>query len=129
MNLLIDTCSYSHALDNADFEVGAIRNADTIYMSPVVIGEIHYANNNGNRTAINNQKLKKFLASPRVIVLEITQKTSKIYGEIKHDLKLKGRPIPINDIWIAATAIEHDLSLLTRDSDFDNIDLLKLYKD
>jgi tRNA(fMet)-specific endonuclease VapC len=128
LNLLIDTCSYSHAQDGETFESDALRSADIIYISPIVIGEIYYANSNGSRTLENNLTLDNFLSNPRVVVLTITVATAKIYGEIKHRLKIKGRPIPINDIWIAASAIEHDISLLTRDSDFNNIEQLKIYK-
>jgi tRNA(fMet)-specific endonuclease VapC len=48
------------------------------------------------------------------------------YGEVKNALRLKGHPIPENDIWIAAVAHQHDLTLVTRDTHFDEIDNLKI---
>lgn len=52
--------------------------------------------------------------------------TARQYGEIKNKLRKKGRPLPENDIWIAALALQYDLILVTRDQHFDEIDNLKL---
>jgi len=57
-----------------------------------------------------------------VIILEVTKSTARIYGEIKYQLRMKGRLIPENDIWIAAITKEHKLTLLTRDNHFQNVE-------
>ncbi|MCX5885058.1 MAG: PIN domain-containing protein [Proteobacteria bacterium] len=59
-------------------------------------------------------------------VLNCSAETTKRYGEIKNRLKDKGKPIPENDIWIAALAKQYDLTLVTRDTHFNEIDKLKL---
>ena len=56
------------------------------------------------------------------MVLKVDQYTAEIYAQIRFELKQKGRPLPDNDIWIAALARQHDLSLVTRDSHFDVVD-------
>jgi tRNA(fMet)-specific endonuclease VapC len=66
------------------------------------------------------------MESPRVKIFTIDEKTSEYYALIYQQLRKKGNPIPTNDIWIAATAIQHNLILFTYDSDFENIENLKL---
>jgi tRNA(fMet)-specific endonuclease VapC len=61
-------------------------------------------------------------------ILKSSDTTSMLYGEIKTELKKKGKPIPENDIWIAALAKEHDLVLVTRDKHFEEIEDLKVEK-
>jgi tRNA(fMet)-specific endonuclease VapC len=51
--------------------------------------------------------------------------TARRYGEVKNKLKLKGRPLPENDVWIAALALQHDLTLVTRDAHFQEVESLK----
>ena len=82
-------------------------------ISAVVFGELIYgAENSANR----EKHLKQLSAfSKSCSILPITKATSKIYGKIKTQLKAKGKPIPENDIWIAAHAIEHNSVLLSND--------------
>ena len=56
------------------------------------------------------------------------EEIAQMYGKVKSELKAKGRPIPENDIWIAATALAAKLSLVTADSDFEHVDGLLLEK-
>ncbi len=51
---------------------------------------------------------------------------ARFYSEVKDDLRRKGRPVPENDVWIAATALRHDLALATRDSHFEHVDKLRV---
>ena len=57
-------------------------------------------------------------------ILDCDTDTARQYGSIKQSLRSKGRPIPDNDIWIAATALQHDLTLVTEDAHFDEVDTL-----
>jgi tRNA(fMet)-specific endonuclease VapC len=52
----------------------------------------------------------------------VTNSTARVYGKIKDELRIKGKPIPENDVWIAAIAKENGLTLLTKDNHFDNVD-------
>lgn len=60
------------------------------------------------------------------VVLGCNAETARHYGEIGNTLRLKGRPLPENDIWIAAIALQHDLTLVTRDTHFNEIDGFKV---
>jgi tRNA(fMet)-specific endonuclease VapC len=51
--------------------------------------------------------------------------TAQQYGEVKNKLRLKGRPLPENDIWIAALALQHDLILVTHDAHFQEVESLR----
>ena len=68
-----------------------------------------------------------FLKGKNIKILEINKKVAKIYGEISSILKKQGTPLPINDVWIAACAIEANSTLVTYDKHFLNIPNLKLW--
>ena len=72
------------------------------------------------------KELNQFLDSQRVYILEIDEETAEFYAKIYWDLKKKGNPIPTNDMWVAASAMRHGLSLFTYDEHFNNINGLIL---
>jgi len=88
-----------------------------------VIGELFFGAFKSSRPNENSTRIENFAAVNAVLVCGID--TSREYGRIKNLLLKKGLPIPENDIWIAALAVEHDLTLVTRDEHFKNIDELK----
>lgn len=90
----------------------------------MVLGELCSGFRAGNRWAENVALLQQFLGKPSVRVLPITYETALRYAEIDVFLRRKGRPIPRNDVWIAASALEHGLQLLTLDLHFSEIPLL-----
>jgi tRNA(fMet)-specific endonuclease VapC len=63
-----------------------------------------------------------------VRLLNCDRETAVVYGIIKSQLKKDGKPIPENDVWIAAIAMQHDLRLLTNDKHFDYVKTLKIEK-
>ena len=81
----------------------------------------------GKHQTDNQQELARFLASPRVVVLEITAKTAEYYAKVYLHLRGKGRPVPTNDMWIAASALEYDYAVFTYDRHFAEIDDLVIY--
>ena len=103
-----------------------IRSVEYIGVNVVVLGELLGGFKGGNRERKNIEELNKFLDSPRVYVLQIDEETAEFYAKIYWDLKRKGKPIPSNDMWVAASAIRHGLSLFTLDEHFKNIDSLIL---
>lgn len=120
--VLIDTNAYS-ALKKADSAiVELIQYAETIAISPIVIGELLFGFDNGNQAAKNRLELQKFLDSTRVIVFPILSETAYFYSQITLSLKRKGTSIPTNDIWIAAQAFEHGCVVCTYDQHFRAID-------
>jgi tRNA(fMet)-specific endonuclease VapC len=92
-------------------------------LSAVVVGELYYGVFNSQRAAENLARLETALS--KQIILPCTRDTGREFGLIRSELKAKGRPIPENDIWIAASAREHQLTLVTRDAHFAHISNLK----
>ena len=89
-----------------------------------VIGELQFGALNSSRPADNLSRIQKFLGSSRA--LETTLLTARCYADVRLELKRKARPIPENDIWIAASALEHGLPLATRDAHFSHVDGITL---
>jgi len=77
-------------------------------------------------TTKTRAKLQAFLAKPSVAIVDVTAQTAERYAEIDVFLIAKGRPIPRNDVWIAASAFEHGCTLLTRDAHFRELPLLPI---
>lgn len=95
----------------------------TAYIPSIVLGELHYGARKSARSADNIRRIETLLDGFDVLVCD--EGTAVHYGEIKLELRLKGRPIPENDIWIAAIAQQHGLILVTRDRHFAEVDRLK----
>ena len=99
--------------------IAKVSQLSTIYIPVIVLGELYYGANKSSQTPnriIEIEQLKRL-----VNLLEVTDRTAIIYGEIKNELRKKGRPIPENDIWIAAIAQETKLPVLTRDKHFQEV--------
>lgn len=99
-----------------------IRSAGTIGLSAAVIGELLAGFAAGNRAAKNRAELGQFLDSPRVQIMAVTEATADYYARVFAALRRKGRPIPTNDLWIAASALEHGQRLYSYDAHFSEID-------
>ena len=91
-----------------------------------VIAELFFGFSLGEKERKNRQELEAFLNAPRVEVLPNDLETADYYALIVKRLKTKGRPIPTNDIWIAANAMKHGLALYSFDSHFKEIEGLLL---
>ena len=98
--------------------------ATAVYLPSIVLGELHFGARRSARAEANIARIENFRA--RNIVLNVETATAEHYGQIKNTLRLKGRPIPENDIWIAALAVQHQLTLVTRDAHFRAIATLSL---
>ena len=124
--LLIDTNIYSYALRGDDGVVEVLRKAEQIGFSVISIGELLSGFKGGGREQKNREELEKFLDSPRVVVYSVDEDTSEFYAEILNNLREIGRPVPTNDIWIAAVAFQNGLKLFTKDNHFKAIAGLSL---
>ncbi len=119
--LLLDTSAYS-AMGRGDQRLLApIRQATAVFLTPVVIGELLYGFMGGGLEPGNRGRLRAFLDSPRVDVLTVDEETAERYAFIRDYLRQQGRPIPANDLWIAASAAQHGLRLLTLDDHFKSV--------
>lgn len=96
-----------------------IENANSIFCPVVVLGELLFGALNSDRSDENNEAVKKFVEY--TILLPIDENIAHRYADIRLKIKTKGRPIPENDLWIAATCIEYDVPILTSDEHFDYV--------
>ena len=103
-----------------------VSQADEIYLPAIGLGELYYGAFNSSKKQENLEKIDGFKAE--VYLLDCDEYTAKIYGQIKKGLRDKGTPIPENDIWISAVAIQYGLTVVTRDSHFDYVDGLSVEK-
>jgi tRNA(fMet)-specific endonuclease VapC len=97
---------------------------DEVWVPLVVLGEIKAGFHGGTQRHRNEALLQRFLAKATVSVLLPGRETAEHYARIFVQLKRAGTPVPDNDLWIAALALEHDLTLITRDRHFDRISQL-----
>ena len=123
----LDTNAYSALIAGDVTVLDALGEAAEVYISIFVIGELYYGFTNGSKEKKNREILNHFLKKPTVKIIHTTMETAEIYGRLKTNLKGKGTPVPINDLWIASHAIEAGSFLLTFDSHFKTIPEVLLY--
>ena len=116
--LLIDTSALSAYFRGHPGVVRAVQSSPFLFLNATVYGEAQSGYWAGNSRQANVETLTKFVENGRVEILSITQQTSLRYAEMWHFLRKAGKPIPDNDMWIAASAWEHGLTLLTLDRHF-----------
>jgi len=123
--ILVDTNAYA-AFKRGDEEiVTVLQHAPSLLICTTVLGELLAGFAAGNRESINRSELTQFIQSPRVKVVASTAATADLYALIYAALRRKGQPIPSNDLWIAASCLEHGAALLTYDAHFRAIDGLR----
>jgi len=116
--ILLDTTMYA-AFKRGDSEVVELVGvADEIALSSTILGELLAGFAAGRREARNREELAAFLDSPRVRVVDVDAATADQYARVFTLLRRKGKPIPTNDLWIAASALQHGYLLATRDEHF-----------
>src|SRR6266496_5732800 len=117
--MILDTNAVS---DFADANQGLLdrlqQSAEDIHLPVIVLGEYRYGVKSSRLRAARESWLDELEST--AIVLAVTSETSRIYADIRHELRLAGRPIPENDLWIAALTRQHGLSLLSNDAHFDH---------
>ncbi|MCL4513710.1 MAG: type II toxin-antitoxin system VapC family toxin [Candidatus Eremiobacteraeota bacterium] len=118
---LIDTSAYSSFMRGNPTFKQAVQKIDAIYFNPIVIGELLTGFLKGKRREENKKELDVFLSSPRVKILEINEETGEKYAVILNALWKAGTPVPTNDIWIAASAMQYGLRVLTSDMHYGKI--------
>lgn len=127
--ILLDTNAYVKLLEGNQIINSYLVESEIIFFPSVAIGELFSGFYGGTRLKENKKILENFISKPSVQVSVIGTETAEIYGEIKSELKKQGTPIPINDIWIAACAIENGAKLITYDKHFLNIQGLRLWEE
>ena len=121
MRILVDSNRYQDFCEGRREAVQIIRRASDIMVPFIVLGELRAGFACGTRSHKNEQTLIRFLNSPRVKPLFADEDTTRQYARLFKQLRTQGTPIPVNDLWIAALAIQHDLPLFTRDAHFNHL--------
>lgn len=124
--IAIDTNVYVFFKRNDERVVSTFRDCDLIGVDMAVIAELLSGFALGGKERLNRRQLEAFLNSPRVEILLHDLETAEYYAWIVRKLKAKGKPIPTNDIWIAANAMKHGLALYSFDTHFEEIEGLLL---
>ncbi len=120
---LLDTNAVVALLNEEDNMVNLIQNVENLYISATIAGELYFGAEKSARKEENIARIESFVQTYPVIKCDL--ETARLYGEIQKQLRDIGCPIPQNDMWIAATALQHDLILVTKDKHFDHIDNLQ----
>ena len=125
-HISIDTNIYSAFKKGDSRIIEVFQHADTIGIDITVLAELLAGFKQGNREKQNRQSLEDFINNNRVILLPHNENTAEFYADIYLLLRKKGKPIPTNDIWIAATAMQSGRALFSLDAHFQKIDGLLL---
>ena len=116
--ILLDTSAYSAYTGGHPEMQEPVRHASAIHLSVVIVGELLAGFQKGGRRRQNEARLREFSAEPRVRVLHVDDETAVRYAAIWDYLRRQGTPVPTNDEWIAATASQHGLRIVTLDAHF-----------
>lgn len=124
--IMLDTNAYAAFKRGDEHIVAVLQHAPTIILCATVLGELLGGFAAGQRENNNRNELARFMAVPRVKVVSSTANTADLYALVYVALRRKGQPIPTNDLWIAASSLEHGACLVTLDAHFQNIDGLRV---
>jgi tRNA(fMet)-specific endonuclease VapC len=127
MVILLDTNAYTALLANDTKVANAIKNSSKVILPVIVVAELFSGFKVGIREDYNMQNFEKFLQISNVEIVGIDYSTAIEYANIYKQLKTDGKPIPVNDIWIAAISIQHSAEILTYDKHFGFVKRLKLF--
>ncbi len=117
----LDTVAYSHFKRGEGRITKMLDRAEWIGVPVIVIGELCAGFAKGSRFEKNLRELDEFLALPVVETLAVDREIAELFGEMINELRRSGRPIPVNDVWIAATCVRAGATLLTWDAHFRSI--------
>lgn len=123
--VVLDTNAYTAFKLGRPAAVEIVASAEQLGLPVVVLAELLAGFAAGNREAANRRELSAFLDSPRVRVLSATEVTADLYARVYAVLRRKGKPIPTNDLWVAAATLEHGAGLFSLDAHFREIDGLR----
>lgn len=121
--MILDTNGLSAAADGDEATRLILSAASQLVLPVIVLGEYRFGIRQSRHRARYNEWLRQLIPACRVLLVD--EETAGRYAEIRTELKQKGRPIPANDLWIAALTRQHALPLLSRDQHFDAVRGLK----
>lgn len=124
--LAIDTSAYAAFKHGRPDAIASIRSHERLIVPAIVLGELFAGFGLGARAKQNRDELEEFLSSPRVVVAAVGEGTAECYASIFASLRRAGTPIPTNDLWVAASAMENGALLLTADAHFERIPQIRV---
>ncbi len=124
--ILIDTNAYAALKRGHPEAILIVQRAPFLAINSTVLGELLGGFTHGTKPEQNRRELELFLASPRVTLRTVDRATAERYAAIYALLRASGTPIPTNDLWIAASAMQHELSLFSFDAHFRHLPGLRV---
>lgn len=121
MKLCLDTSAYSWLMRGREPLRVLLESASEVALPVIVLGELYAGFERGSRQRENKESLTLFLQLPGVVRVPVDEGVAERYGRLVCELLQAGTPIPANDIWIAATAMECGARLVTYDAHFEKI--------
>lgn len=122
--IALDTNAAIALLNGISSIQDTLRNYDIVFLPATVVGELLFGAKNSQRKAANLKKFRVFIDTCEV--LGVNELIADTYSDIRLELKQKGKPLPENDIWIAATCLVHNVPLMSFDKHFLEIPQLSL---
>jgi tRNA(fMet)-specific endonuclease VapC len=123
-SFLLDTNAVIARIAEDAAIIKMLGETPTLFLASIVLGELYAGAEKSTRVEANLATINKLAASVPILTCDL--ETARWYGRISHKQRVKGRPIPQNDLWIAAIALQHGLTLLTRDEHFNQVDELSV---
>jgi tRNA(fMet)-specific endonuclease VapC len=103
--------------------INSLAQANEVFISSIALGELYYGARKSGRSQKNLERIEEFIANNTII--ECDANTARQYGDVKNRLRIKGHPLPENDVWIAALALQYGFMLVTRDAHFQEVESLQ----
>lgn len=122
--ILLDTTIIIALFNKDKGVITSLSEVEEVFTPSIAVGELFYGAVKSKQAEQNLNTLRDFVQANTI--LSVTAQTAETYGRVKNQLRQRGRPIPENDVWIAALALEHNLDLATRDAHFGEVEGLRL---
>jgi tRNA(fMet)-specific endonuclease VapC len=119
-NYLVDSNAAIARINGDTNIIPVFESAQTIAIPTIVVGELLFGAENSGRVAENLKQVEAFITGRTILVCDLG--TARWYGRVMRQQSVKGQRIPENDTWIAAIALQHSLTVLTRDAHFNDVD-------
>ena len=116
---LLDTNAAIALIAKNSALLALIETGSDVYISTITLGEMYFGAEKSARVEANWKEVDQIASGLQILQIDIV--TARQYARVRNGLRLKGRPIPENDVWISALAIQHKLTLFTRDHHFNEV--------
>jgi tRNA(fMet)-specific endonuclease VapC len=118
--IALDTSAAIRFLNGDATMTSRVLTLPEIILPMITVGELLFGAENSTRPLQNLPRYLEFISA--CVVVPLGRETAVTYARTRLALKRKGRPIPMNDVWIAAQCLEQDWVLVTDNTDFNDVD-------